>query len=128
MQTLSRGGPIVWISEDDARTAGIVDNDWIELFNVHAAITAPAVVSQRVMSGMAMMYHAQERIINIPGSEITSTRGGLHNSVTLVLLTPTPIIACYAQLSSGFTYYVPCVTNRHEFAIICKLKLHHCHD
>src|SRR3546814_14167129 len=53
MQTLSRGGPIGWISEDDARAAGIVDNDWIELFNVNGAITARAVVSQRVMSGMA---------------------------------------------------------------------------
>jgi anaerobic selenocysteine-containing dehydrogenase len=31
MLTLSRGGPIVWLSEDDAKRAGIVDNDWIEL-------------------------------------------------------------------------------------------------
>src|SRR3546814_4830177 len=61
MQTLSRGGPIVWISEDDARAAGIVDNDRIELLNVNGALTARAVVSQRGMSGMAMMYHAQER-------------------------------------------------------------------
>ena len=30
MLTLSRGGPCVWISEADARKAGIVDNDWIE--------------------------------------------------------------------------------------------------
>jgi len=28
------------------------------------------------------MYHAQEKIINTPGSEITGTRGGIHNSVT----------------------------------------------
>jgi nitrate reductase alpha subunit len=69
MQTLSRGGPIVWLSEDDARSAGIVDNDWIDLFNVNGAIAARAVVSQRVMPGMAMMYHAQDRIINVPGSE-----------------------------------------------------------
>ena len=34
MLTLNRGGPVVWISEDDAKTAGIVDNDWIELYNV----------------------------------------------------------------------------------------------
>ncbi len=68
MQTLSRGGPIVWLSEDDARSAGIEDNDWIELFNVNGAIAARAVVSQRVMNGIAMMYHAQERIINTPGS------------------------------------------------------------
>ncbi|EHC79346.1 hypothetical protein LTSEMON_2215, partial [Salmonella enterica subsp. enterica serovar Montevideo str. S5-403] len=28
MLTLSRGGPIVWISEADARELGIEDNDW----------------------------------------------------------------------------------------------------
>ena len=33
MLTLSRGGPIVWISETDAKKAGIVDNDWIEAYN-----------------------------------------------------------------------------------------------
>ena len=41
--------------------AGIVDNDWIEVFNVNGAIAASAVVSQRVPEGMSMMYHAQER-------------------------------------------------------------------
>jgi nitrate reductase alpha subunit len=30
MLTLSRGGPIVWMSEDDAKAIGAVDNDWIE--------------------------------------------------------------------------------------------------
>src|SRR3546814_5282274 len=28
MLTLSRGGPIIWISEIDAAKAGLVDNDW----------------------------------------------------------------------------------------------------
>ncbi len=122
MQTLSRGGPIVWISEDDARAAGIVDNDWLELFNVNGAITARAVVSQRVMPGMAMMYHAQERIINIPGSEITGTRGGIHNSVTRVLIKPTHMIGGYAQLAYGFNYYGTCGTNRDEFVIVRKMN------
>lgn len=76
MQTLSRGGPIVWISETDARELGIEDNDWIEAFNANGALTARAVVSQRVPPGMTMMYHAQERILNIPGSEVTGRRGG----------------------------------------------------
>ncbi|ODP92620.1 hypothetical protein A9502_31805 [Klebsiella pneumoniae] len=58
MQTLSRGGPIVWISETDARELGIEDNDWIEAFNANGALTARAVVSQRVPPGMTMMYHA----------------------------------------------------------------------
>jgi len=52
MLTLSRGGPIIWVSEVDAQKAGIVDNDWIEVFNVNGAITARAVVSQRVREGM----------------------------------------------------------------------------
>ena len=38
MLTLSRGGPCVWVSEDDAKRIGIVDNDWIELFNINGAI------------------------------------------------------------------------------------------
>ena len=38
MLTLSRGGPIVWISEIDAKKAGIVDNDWIEAFNTNGAL------------------------------------------------------------------------------------------
>ena len=121
MQTLSRGGPIVWLSEDDAREAGIEDNDWIELFNVNGAIAARAVVSQRVMNGMAMMYHAQERIINTPGSEITGTRGGIHNSVTRVVVKPTHMIGGYAQLSYGFNYYGTTGTNRDEFVIVRKM-------
>ena len=122
MQTLSRGGPIVWLSEADAREAGIEDNDWIELFNVNGAIAARAVVSQRVMAGMAMMYHAQERILNVPGSEITGTRGGIHNSVTRVVLKPTHMIGGYAQLAYGFNYYGTCGTNRDEFVIVRKMN------
>jgi nitrate reductase / nitrite oxidoreductase, alpha subunit len=122
MQTLSRGGPIVWLSEDDAREAGIGDNDWIELFNVNGAISARAVVSQRVMPGMAMMYHAQERIINVPGSEISGTRGGIHNSVTRVVVKPTHMIGGYAQLSYGFNYYGTTGTNRDEFVVVRRMK------
>ncbi|RMH93886.1 nitrate reductase subunit alpha [Lysobacter pythonis] len=121
MQTLSRGGPIVWLSEDDARSAGIEDNDWIELFNVNGAIAARAVVSQRVKNGMAMMYHAQERIINTPGSEVTGTRGGIHNSVTRVVVKPTHMIGGYAQLAYGFNYYGTVGTNRDELVIVRKM-------
>ena len=51
MLSLNRGGPTVWISEDDARVAGIEDNDWIEVFNLNGALTARAIVSQRIMHG-----------------------------------------------------------------------------
>jgi nitrate reductase alpha subunit len=122
MQTLSRGGPIVWLSEDDAKSAGIEDNDWIELFNVNGAIAARAVVSQRMMNGIAMMYHAQERILNTPGSEITGTRGGIHNSVTRVVVKPTHMIGGYAQLAYGFNYYGTVGTNRDELVVVRKMN------
>jgi nitrate reductase alpha subunit len=122
MLTLSRGGPIVWLSEDDAKKAGIVDNDWIELYNVNGAIAARAVVSQRVLPGMCMMYHAQEKTINTPGSEITGTRGGIHNSVTRIVTKPTHMIGGYAQLSYGFNYYGTIGTNRDEFVVVRKMK------
>ena len=122
MQTLSRGGPIVWLSEDDARDLGVADNDWIELFNTNGAVTARAVVSQRVMPGMVMMYHAQERLLNIPGSEITGTRGGIHNSVTRVCPKPTHMIGGYAQLAYGFNYYGTVGSNRDEFVIVRKMR------
>jgi len=121
MLTLSRGGPCVWLSEDDATKAGIVDNDWIELFNINGAIAARAVVSQRVNPGMVMMYHAQEKIVNTPGSEITGVRGGIHNSVTRIVLKPTHMIGGYAQLSYGFNYYGTIGTNRDEFVIVRKM-------
>jgi nitrate reductase alpha subunit len=122
MLTLNRGGPVVWISETDAKAGGIEDNDWIELYNVNGAIAARAVVSQRVNPGMVLMYHAQEKIVNTPGSEITGQRGGIHNSVTRIVLKPTHMIGGYAQLSYGFNYYGTIGTNRDEFVVVRKMK------
>lgn len=121
MLTLSRGGPCVWMSEIDARKAGIVDNDWIEVFNANGSIVARAVVSQRVKEGMTMMYHAQEKLVNIPGSESTGTRGGIHNSVTRAVLKPTHMIGGYAQQAYGFNYYGTVGCNRDEFVLVRKV-------
>ena len=121
MLTLSRGGPIVWISEIDAGKAGVEDNDWIEAFNVNGALVARAVVSQRVPEGMMLMYHAQEKIVNVPGSEITHARGGIHNSVTRVCPKPTHMIGGYAQQSYGFNYHGTIGTNRDEFVVLRKM-------
>jgi nitrate reductase alpha subunit len=122
MLTLNRGGPVVWISEVDAKRAGIVDNDWIEVFNANGALTARAVVSQRVREGMTLMYHAQEKIVNTPGSELTGQRGGIHNSVTRTVLKPTHMIGGYAQQAYGFNYYGTVGSNRDEFVIVRKMK------
>ena len=122
MLTLSRGGPCIWISEDDAKRAGITDNDWVEAYNTNGALVARAVVSQRVNPGMAMMYHAQEKIVNMPGSEVTGQRGGIHNSVTRAVLKPTHMIGGYAQQSYGFNYYGTVGSNRDEFIVIRRMN------
>jgi nitrate reductase alpha subunit len=122
MLTLSRGGPHVWVSEIDAKKAGIVDNDWIEVFNINGTLTARAVVSQRVPEGMSLMYHAQEKIVNVPGAETSGKRGGIHNSVTRAVTKPTHMIGGYAQLAWGFNYYGTVGSNRDEFVIVRKMK------
>lgn len=122
MLTLSRGGPHVWISEIDAKKAGIVDNDWIEVFNLNGTLTARAVVSQRIPEGMTLMYHAQEKIVNVPGAELSGKRGGIHNSVTRTVLKPTHMIGGYAQLAWGFNYYGTVGSNRDEFVVVRKMK------
>jgi nitrate reductase alpha subunit len=121
MLTLSRGGPIIWMSEVDAAEAGLEDNDWVEVFNANGAIACRVVVSQRVMKGMTMMYHAQERIVNVPGSEMTGTRGGHHNSVTRIIMKPTHMIGGYAQQSWGFNYYGTVGCNRDEMVVVRKM-------
>jgi nitrate reductase alpha subunit len=122
MLTLSRGGPIVWLSEVDAGKAGIVDNDWVESFNSNGALVARAVVSQRMKEGTLFMYHAQEKIVNVPGSPLTGQRGGIHNSVTRAILKPTHMIGGYVQQSYGFNYYGTVGSNRDEFVIVRKLE------
>ncbi|HLR78426.1 MAG TPA: molybdopterin dinucleotide binding domain-containing protein, partial [Burkholderiaceae bacterium] len=122
MLTLNRGGPVVWISENDARKARLVDNDWVEVFNTNGAISARVVVSQRIKDGSMFMYHAQEKIINTPGSQVTGLRGGIHNSVTRTVLKPTHMIGGYGQLSYGFNYYGTVGANRDEFVIVRKLE------
>ena len=121
MLTLNRGGPVVWISEVDAQKADIVDNDWVEAYNVNGALAARAVVSQRIKEGTIYMYHAQEKTVNTPGAETTKRRGGIHNSVTRVVVKPTHMIGGYAQQSYGFNYHGTVGSNRDEFVIVRKM-------
>lgn len=121
MLTLSRGGPIVWMSETDAVRAGLEDNDWVEAYNANGALVARVVVSQRIKEGTLFMYHAQEKTVNVPGSQMTGRRGGIHNSVTRTTLKPTHMIGGYAQQSYGFNYYGTVGSNRDEFVIVRKM-------
>lgn len=122
MLTLFRGGPTVWMNKDDAAEVGVEDNDWIECFNRNGVVVARAVLSHRIPRGMAFMHHAQDRNINVPGTKLTSNRGGTHNSPTRIHVKPTHMIGGYAQLSYGFNYYGPTGNQRDLNVIIRKLK------
>jgi nitrate reductase alpha subunit len=121
MLNLFRGGPTMWIAEEDAKSIGLEDNDWVEAVNGNGATVARCVVSQRVPRGMAIMYHAQEKIVNVPGSPSTGKRGGILNSVTRVVVKPTHMIGGYAQLAYGFNYYGTVGSQRDEFVAVHKI-------
>src|SRR5699024_6152336 len=82
MLTLLRGGPNVWISVEDAEAHDISDNDWLEVYNRNSLVTERAVVSHKIHKGPMLMYHAQDRHIRAPGSEITDGRCGSRNGLS----------------------------------------------
>lgn len=122
MLTLFRGGPTVWLNVDDAKEINLADNDWLEMYNRNGVVVARAVVSHRMPRGIAYMYHVQDRLINVPGSKISGTRGGTFNSPTRIHVKPTHMIGGYAQLSYGFNYYGPTGNQRDEQVIIRKVE------
>ncbi len=122
MLTLGRGGPVVWMSEKDAAKINLKDNDWVEIFNSNGATVARLIVSQRVPENALILYHNQERTVNMPVSQVSGNRGGVHNSVERISLKPTHMIGGYAQLSYGFNYYGTIGSNRDEFVIVRKLN------
>ncbi len=118
MLSLSRGGPTIWMSPRDADRAGIADNDWIEAVNRNGVVVARAIVSHRMPEGTVYMYHAQERVIDVPIAETSGKRGGIHNSLTRLLIKPSHLIGGYAQLSFAFNYLGPTGSQRDEVTMI----------
>ncbi|MFE1248354.1 nitrate reductase subunit alpha [Streptomyces sp. NPDC058766] len=118
MLSLSRGGPTIWMSTQDAAKVGVHDNDWIEAVNRNGVVAARAVVSHRMPEGTVYMHHAQDRLIDVPRTETTGRRGGIHNSLTRLLIKPTHLIGGYAQLSYAFNYLGPTGNQRDEITVI----------
>ena len=64
------------------------------------------------------MHHAQERVANTPLTERSGRRGGIHNSLTRILIKPSHLIGGYAQFSNAFNYYGPTGNQRDEVTLI----------
>ncbi len=120
MLTLFRGGPVIWISPQDARKIEVADNDWIEAYNRNGVVSCRAVVSHRIPEGTVFMYHAKDRHLETPRSEVSGLHGGTDNSLTRMLIKPTHLIGGYAQLSWAFNYYGPTGNQRDEITVIRK--------
>jgi nitrate reductase alpha subunit len=118
MLTLSRGGQTIWMSDRDAAKVGIKDNDWIEAVNRNGVVVARAIVSHRMPEGTVYMHHAQDRLIDVPIAETSGKRGGVHNSLTRLLVKPSHLIGGYAQLSFAFNYLGPTGNQRDELTTI----------
>jgi len=114
MLALSRGGPAIWMSVEDAAVIKVQDNDWIEAQNPHGVVVARAIVSHRMPKGMVFMYHAKDRNIDVPLTEANGRRGGIHNALTRVYIKPTHLAGGYGQLTFGFNYYGPTGNQRDE--------------
>lgn len=118
MLSLSRGGPTMWMSLADAAKIGVSDNDWVEAVNRNGVLVCRAIVTHRMPDGVVYVYHAQERTIDTPLSETTGNRGGIHNSLTRLLIKPSQLAGGYAQTSFAFNYLGPTGNQRDEITVV----------
>ncbi|MBF6498111.1 nitrate reductase subunit alpha [Nocardia cyriacigeorgica] len=118
MLSLSRGGPTMWMSPADAAKIAVADNDWVEAVNRNGVLVCRAIVSHRMPEGVVYVHHAQERTIDVPLTETTGNRGGIHNSLTRLLIKPSHLAGGYAQTSFAFNYLGPTGNQRDEVTVV----------
>ena len=80
MLTLFRGGGMLWVSREDAEALEIKDNDWVEAYNRNGVVACRATVSHRIPQGTCLMYHAKDRHLNVPLTEL-SRQAGRHRQL-----------------------------------------------
>ncbi len=124
MLTLSRGVEPCWLNDKDAEKVGVADNDWVEVYNDNGVMVTRAAVSARVQQGTCMVYHAPERTLSIPRSQVRGgRRGGGHNSLTRTRINPVELAGGYAQFTYGFNYWGPIgVFTRDTYAVVRPLE------
>ncbi|MEU2616667.1 nitrate reductase subunit alpha [Streptomyces sp. NPDC007157] len=118
MLALSRGGQNIWLSPQDAEAIGVQDNEWVEAVNRNGVVAARAVVSHRMPPGTVHLPHARERTVAVPSTETTGRRGGIHDTLTRLILKPSHLIGGYAQLSWAFDHLGPTGSRRDEVTVI----------
>lgn len=122
MLTLSRGMEPAWINDADAVEMGLVDNDWVEIYNDNGVFCTRAAVSARIPRGICIVYHSPERTISVPKSPLRGhRRAGGHNSLTRIRLKPVFMVGGYGQFTYHFNYWGPTGVNRDTFVLVRKM-------
>jgi nitrate reductase alpha subunit len=122
MSTLSRGCEPFWINDKDAIELGIVDNDWVEVFNDNGVVVTRAAVTARIPRGICIQYHSPERTLSVPKSPLRGNRrAGGHNSLTRTRLKPNLMAGGYGQFTYHFNYWGPTGCNRDTSILVRKL-------
>ena len=118
MLTLSRGGPEIWMSPQDADKIGVKDNDWIEALQPQRRRRGRAIVSHRMPAGTVFMYHAKDRTSTSRRRRPRACAAASTTRSPGCSIKPTHIVGGYAQLSYGFNYYGPTGNQRDEITVI----------
>ena len=122
MMTLSRGIEPLWLSEEDAASLDVADNDWVEVYNDHGVVVTRAAVSARIPGGLCFQFHSPERTLSVPKSPLRGYhRAGGHNSVNRTRLKPNLMVGGYGQFTYHFNYWGPVGCNRDTSVLVRKL-------
>jgi nitrate reductase alpha subunit len=123
MTTLSRGVEPLWMNDKDAEELGIMDNDWVEVYNDNGVVVTRACVSARIPRGICIQYHSPERTYSVPKSPLRGNRrAGGHNSLTRTRLKPNLMVGGYGQFTYHFNYWGPTGSNRDTHILVRKLE------
>jgi nitrate reductase alpha subunit len=122
MTTLSRGCEPFWMNPKDAEAIGVVDNDWVEIYNDNGVVVVRAAVSARIPPGICIQYHSPERTFGVPRTPLRGhRRAGGHNSLTRTHLKPNLMVGGYGQFTYHFNYWGPVGCNRDTHVLVRKL-------
>jgi complex iron-sulfur molybdoenzyme family reductase subunit alpha len=101
MLRLNRGGPICYMHPDEMASRGLVDNDWVRMFNNHGQVIVRVKEMESEMTGRVTMYHSWERYVGVKGQMAN------FNSVTGIRIKPTQLAGGYGQLHFALNYWGP---------------------
>ena len=119
MLSLSRGGPEIWMSPEDA------DDDRGQGQRLDRGLQPQRCASWPGPScrtgcppGRCTCTTPRSAPWTSRSTETSGLRGGIHNSLTRLLIKPTHIIGGYAQLTFAFNYLGPTGNQRDEITVI----------